>query len=246
MNEIFSAQNPRVKDWKKLQRNNYRAETGLFLAEGIKLTREAMEHTQVECVLAREHVHISPTAKNPSPEVISVSDAVINALCEVKSPEGVVAVAKIPAPQTFDDTSNIVALENVSDPGNLGAIIRTADAAGIKTVLLSAGCASAFSTKALRASMGSALHINLPIIKDFYEYLRGLSGYNIVAGALDGRGDFPGGRCCILIGNEANGLSAEAMNIATHAYKIPMPGGAESLNAAVAASLMIYKANGLL
>ncbi len=250
MNEILSTQNARVKQWRKLKQAKYRLEQGLFVAEGIKLSKEALLHTDatvliIESNSAEDFSELIGLAQNKKCEIVLANKPVIESLCETKTPQLSLVISKIPNNKTITYEKNAVFLENVSDPGNVGAIIRTADAAGIATVVLSQSCANLYSPKVIRSSMGSVFHVDAMQTVGFYEELRSFvdCGFNVIAGSLDGNSQLPKGKNCILVGNEGKGLTNRALDICTHPYKIPMPGFAESLNVAVAASLMIYKAN---
>ena len=142
----------------------------------------------------------------------------------------------------------IVALDAVQDPGNVGTIWRTADAAGFDAVIFGEGCADAYSPKVQRAAMGSgfrvpAVHMNLKETLPLYT----LNGASLIVSALDGsdlyaRAPIPGDKPMILvIGNEAKGVSKEVQSLSNVRLKIPMRGGAESLNAAVAAGILMYE-----
>ena len=141
----------------------------------------------------------------------------------------------------------LVLMETVQDPGNVGAILRTMDAAGFDGAILSTGCADPFAPKALRATMGSIFRVPTLQVQSAAEAAKALKaeGYAVVAAALHG-GDFflreklPE-KLCLVIGNEGKGISKETLKQATHTYRLPMRGGAESLNAAAAAAIMIYE-----
>ena len=143
--------------------------------------------------------------------------------------------------------SRLVALDGVQDPGNVGTIIRTADAAGLDGVLLSAQCADAFSPKVLRATMGSVFRMGIRVTEDLPGELARLKqeGFSVLSSQLDGTPFYErepvGERFCLVIGSEGNGVTPEVQQVATHRVKLPMRGGAESLNAAVAAGIMMYE-----
>lgn len=141
----------------------------------------------------------------------------------------------------------LVLMEAVQDPGNVGAILRTMDAAGFDGAILSAGCADPFSPKALRATMGSIFRVPTMQVRSAAEAAQTLreEGYAVVAAALSGK-DFFGReklpeKLCLIIGNEGAGIARETLKQATHTFRLPMRGGAESLNAAAAAAVMLYE-----
>jgi len=139
----------------------------------------------------------------------------------------------------------VVAMDGVQDPGNVGTIIRTADAAGLEGIILSEQCADVFSPKTLRATMGSIFRMPM-VVTDLPVCLTDLreKGYSIISSQLDGEPFYQrspvGEKFCLIIGNEGNGISDEVKATATHRVKLPMRGGAESLNAAIAAGIMMY------
>ena len=140
----------------------------------------------------------------------------------------------------------IAALDGVQDPGNVGTILRTADAAGFDGVLLGSGCADLYSAKTLRATMGSVFRVPTRRTDDLAGELMAMRarGYAVAATELGGE-DFsagcPRGQCVLVIGSEGRGVSQAVRGAATHHLALPMRGGAESLNAAVAAGIMIYE-----
>ena len=141
----------------------------------------------------------------------------------------------------------LVLLEAVQDPGNVGTILRTMDAAGFTGAILTPGCADPYSPKALRATMGSIFRVPTFQADSAAHTAAALAreGYAVIAAALDGedfyaRGPLTG-KVCLIIGNEGAGITAETLAAATHRYRLPMKGGAESLNAAAAAAIMIYE-----
>ena len=137
-------------------------------------------------------------------------------------------------------------MDGVQDPGNVGTILRTADAAGFDGALLSGACADLYSAKTLRATMGSVFRVPTRRTDDLPAALTVMreSGYAVVATELGGA-DFyahcPHEKCVLVIGSEGRGVSPEVRAVATHHLALPMRGGAESLNAAVAAGIMIYE-----
>jgi TrmH family RNA methyltransferase len=141
----------------------------------------------------------------------------------------------------------IVAMDGVQDPGNVGTIIRTADAAGFDGVLLSTQCADVFSPKVLRATMGSIFRMGIRVTDDLPGLLADMvqGGASVLSSQLDGEPFYQrsplNDRFVLVIGSEGNGVTDEVKAVATHRVKLPMRGGAESLNAAVAAGIMMYE-----
>ena len=162
-----------------------------------------------------------------------------------ETPQWVCATVKtpcVPVPEYYPE-GLIVALDAVQDPGNLGTILRTADAMGAVGLLLGGGCADPYAPKPLRAAMGSIYH--MPVWQgDLPTEIEKLKrqDYTLVCGHLKGEGTLPAAteRMCLVIGNEGNGVSDNVADMC-HKYRLPMYGFAESLNAAVAAGILIYE-----
>lgn len=246
MEKITSSKNQLVKTLKSLTRRQGREETGMFLVEGEVMIREAMK-----CGLAiKEAIAVEKrsefAASLPCPAYL-VLENIMESVCDTKSPQGVCAAFSMPgelALESMPDT--IVALDGVQDPGNVGTIWRTADAAGFEALLLGAGCADPLSPKVQRSAMGSGFRVPFGQTGDMPGALLTLKdmGYSIICSDLGGT-DFysrsdPGKKYVLVIGNEARGISGDTRSTATMLVRLPMRGGAESLNAAVAAGIMMY------
>ena len=245
MEHLTSLKNPKVQAWRSLKDRKGRKETGCFLVEGRKMVEEALRSRfPVEAVLADESrlAELSLPANVP---VYALPEHVLAAVCDTKTPQGLAAVVRMTGSDSLG--SRLVALDGVQDPGNVGTIIRTADAAGLDGVLLSAQCADAFSPKVLRATMGSVFRMGIRVTEDLPGELTRLKqeGFSVLSSQLDGTPFYErepvGERFCLVIGSEGNGVTPEVQQVATHRVKLPMRGGAESLNAAVAAGIMMYE-----
>ena len=242
MERITSRTNPRVQRARSLREGKYRKETGCHFIEGDKLVREALTSgAALQTVFVREGY--AGSTDYPC-ETVLVTDSVMDALSTAGTPQSLCAVAGTPAmdlPQSFEGT--VLLLEDVQDPGNVGTLIRTADALGASAVILSPRCADPYSPKTLRSSMGSVYH--LPVYaSDIPAALRALSeqGYTCLCGYLKGSETLPPrtDKMALLVGNEGNGVTDEAAALC-YPYRLPMPGRAESLNAAVFGAIMLYE-----
>ena len=242
---ITSLKNPKVTIWKSLKDRKGRKETGCFLVEGRKMVEEALASAfPVEAVL----VDAARMGEFPLPANIpafAMPSHVLASVCDTKTPQGIAAVVRMAdVPLTG---SRLVAMDGVQDPGNVGTIIRTADAAGFDGVLLSAQCADVFSPKVLRATMGSIFRMGIRVTDDLSGTLKQMvqEGASVVSSQLDGEPFYQRSplneRFVLVIGSEGNGVTEEVKAVATHKVKLPMRGGAESLNAAVAAGIMMYE-----
>ncbi|MBO4326169.1 MAG: RNA methyltransferase [Clostridia bacterium] len=186
-------------------------------------------------------------------EILPVTDKVFASLSGTVTPQGIGAVIKRPdsiAPEELpDNASRILVLENVQDPGNVGTCIRTADAFGFDAVICTDNCADVFNPKVIRSTVGSLFHI--PVIQfrgGIYKLCAILKARGITVFGADPRGDilsssgeFGVEKTAVIIGNEANGLTDSARAASDKLVKIPMSGRAESLNAAIAAAVLMYE-----
>ena len=174
--------------------------------------------------------------------------SLLEAVSDTRTPQGVCASFDLPEPLPLSELpARIVALDGVQDPGNVGTIWRTADAAGFGGLLLGAGCADPLSPKVQRSAMGSGFRLPFTQADDLPAALGALRGrgWTVIASDLQGH-DFyshpvPGDRYVLVIGSEAHGIQDATRACADMLVKLPMRGGAESLNAAVAAGIMMYE-----
>ncbi len=244
---ITSRMNDAVRATRALAAARARHEQGLHLAEGEKLVAEAAAAGASIARLFVEEGYAAPPGAEAE-AVYTVSRGVMEALCQSRTPQHVCAAVRTPdtgLPEAFP-AGLIVVLDRVQDAGNVGTIARTADAFGAAGVLLGAGSADPYSGKALRAAMGSTYH--LPVWQG--EAAAALDrllaeGFCCLCGHLGGEREPPAvsPRTALVIGNEGRGVSGDvAARCAL--WRLPMRGRAESLNAAVAAALMIYELSG--
>lgn len=249
MDRITSAKNPTVQRLRSLKDAKARREAGLFLVEGEVMIREALG-----CGLKLRELAAEETHADFAREVCGgvrgciVPRSLLETICDTRTPQGVCAAFELPEPVAPEDLpERIVALDGVQDPGNLGTIWRTADAAGFQALLLGAGGADPLSPKVQRAAMGSGFRVPFCAAPELAEALTALRkrGYRVFASDLSGA-DFyarpdAGEKFVLVIGNEARGISDAVREAADCRVKLPMRGGAESLNAAVAAGIMMYE-----
>lgn len=243
---LSSLQNPQIKAWAALRTASGHRQQGLFLAEGEHLAGEALQAGAAQALLVDEErqEQYEKYLNTPVP-VYLMPPHVLQKVCDAKTPQGILAVCPIPAQQELGSLGGrLVALNGVQDPGNAGTIWRTMDAAGFTGLVMDEKSADPFSPKALRASMGAVFRVPVYRCASLAAALAPLAGCAFLAGDLQGEDFFARapvqGDLCLLIGNEGQGLDEETQAMATHRLKLPMPGGAESLNAAVAAAIMMY------
>lgn len=246
MHEITSLQNPKIKLARSLERRKAREESGLFLVEGGKQLAEALAHGHRPLqVFATEAWWAGRTA--PDSDCYVVPDHVLAGMANTETPEGVVALFPLPPAGMPELTPGalVAIVHQLQDPGNLGTIVRAADAAGASAVIVTGGTVDPWSPKAVRAMMGSNFHlpvarVELAAFKSAYPELP------IYALTLRDAGSFYAhsyrGGAAFLIGNEGAGLDEAAEALADYRVKIPIPGKAESLNAAMAATICLYEA----
>ena len=249
--EILSANNPRVKQWVQLLQKKGRDRQGKFLAEGVHLVQEAIRSGfPIECIVYnKEHGWPNEIKKPGNLECIAVSPAVLKKCTDAKTPQPVFAVMpKLEWQRPHVTDGLFIAVDSIQDPGNLGTIIRSADAAASDGVWIQSGSADIYNPKTVRASMGSLFHV--PVIEENlperFTALQQESKTKIVGTLLEAKKtcydfDFTG-PCCIVIGSEGSGISEQVKKSLTDTVKIPMPGQAESLNAAMAASVLLFEA----
>ncbi|QNK60598.1 RNA methyltransferase [Paenibacillus sp. PAMC21692] len=255
---ISSALNDRVKGWAALLDKKNRDKSGLFLIEGVHLIKEAFEsgagvRTVVyddERGLPEELVDIEESERGMDAEWIRASRAVMAKCSDTDSPPPVFAVLVKPntdAEALFRGDGFVVVLDGLRDPGNVGTIIRSADAVGADAVLLGKGSVDLFNPKVVRSTMGSLFH--LPIVEgDLAELLplAGDRGIKRVGTSLQADHSCYGydwkQPTWLLMGNESNGLSAAVRELMDESVIIPMRGRAESLNVAMATTVLLFEA----
>ena len=237
--EITSLENQLVKKITSLHKKKFRDEYELFFIEGMKSIKEAINFNQ-----EIEYILYSPDMVEYGLDIegIEVSKEILCKISDTVTPQGIIAVCKIKEEKidVLKGKKKIVYLDKVQDPGNVGTIIRTADAFGIDCVVLSKECADIYSPKVVRSTMGSLFH--LPVIRDVgVEELKKLN-MKIYSSSLDGDEEFKiEDNSILVIGNEGNGISEETKEITDEFIKIRMPGNAESLNASIAAGILMYE-----
>ena len=171
-------------------------------------------------------------------------------MAETVTPQGVIAIVRMPRYSIEDmiagETTKLLLLESLRDPGNLGTIMRTSEAAGMNGIILSSDSVDVFNPKVVRSTMGAILRVPFCYVEDFPKAMENLKERGVTLYAAHLQGSVPyteasyGSRAGILIGNEANGLSDGVTALSDVRIRIPMDGQAESLNAAVAAAILMY------
>ena len=240
--EITSLENNQVKKITALNKKKYRDEYKLFFVEGMKSVKEAINFNwDIECII------YSPEMINYDLDIegIKVSKEILCKISDTVTPQGIIAVCKIRDNEieSLKEKKRILFLDKVQDPGNVGTIIRTADAFGFDGIILAKECADPYSPKVVRSTMGSIFH--LPIVRDIsVEELKKLD-MKIYSSSLEASKKIKDIKleenAVLVIGNEGNGISEETKRITDEFIKIEMPGNAESLNASIAAGILMYE-----
>ena len=254
---ISSMSNAQVKNLALLlKKAKEREEQGIFVIEGVKMFEEAKDAGLLKKAYCsesyyREITHVKPDYFDDLNYEI-LTDSVFKETSETKTPQGIMGTVHIATYKLEEILRHpracLLLLEDIRDPGNLGTMIRTAEGAGVTGIILSDSSVDVYNPKVIRATMGSIYRVPFYQAGDFYETLTLVKaqGIELYAAHLQGipydtEGSFRK-RCAFLIGNEANGLSEQASALADTRIKIPMEGKVESLNAAVAAAILMYEA----
>jgi len=253
--EILSVHNHRVKQWAALLDRKHRDRENKYMIEGVHLVQEALQYSvpMETLIFSLERGlpdDISPYLQQ-NVELIGVSEAVLAKICDTISPQAVVAVMPKSKTAEMDIISHyrslVVVLDGIQDPGNLGTIIRSADAVGASAVLLGKGTVDLYNAKTIRATMGSIYH--LPIVEcdlNTILPLAKLQGVQVISTRLEQAvscydADFTK-ETWIIVGNEGQGVSSSIAQYADQFLHIPMPGKAESLNVAMASTVLLFEA----
>ena len=249
MEHITSRHNPLMGHIRRLAGSAaYRWETGEFLCDSPKLVGEALRHgARVLAVAVSDGVE-PPEGLDASVRCAAVPPDVMASISPMRTPQGMLAVCRLPdtaLPETLPG-SRYVVLDGVQDPGNVGTVLRTADAFGCDGVLLLTGCADPYSVKTLRSSMGAVFRMDIPAITEA-EVLAQCAEKNLMLTvtalndrAVDIRGaDFR--NAVAVIGSEGQGVRQSLLEAAAQSVIIPMQAHCESLNAAIAAAIVMWQ-----
>ncbi len=255
MESITSIHNPRIQQLRELfNKRSAREESGLFVVEGIRLAEEALAHGYLPRVMFISD-QASPRARQleqecrkKEVEILTVSADLLQKVADTENTQGVVMLLPFLQHPLSSQLDFVIILDQVRDPGNTGTILRTAAAAGVQAVLLPPGNADVFSPKVVRAGMGA--HFQMSLLSTDWTEIQHLCKQR----------EFPlklllaesgGGKSCwqhdlrgpvaLVIGGEAEGASEQARKLCDDLIYIPMPGKFESLNAAVAASILMFE-----
>lgn len=235
---IESVQNSRVKEWAKLQQKKYREAKQQFLVEGWHLVEEAVKADIVETIISLEPY-------NSSYDNVLVSEAVLAKLAVTKSPQPVMAVCRIARPMLASEAKRVVVLDGLQDPGNVGTLIRSAAAFGVDAILVTDDAVDCFNEKVVRASQGAIFH--LPVMTLAASEIAALIDERqlpLLLTMMDGKdvGSWEAGAAwALVLGNEGQGIRDFWQGLPHEALTIKMHAVTESLNVAVAGSIMLWQ-----
>ena len=255
MQVISSKDNETIKQIRKLKDKKYRDQAGQYIIEGIKLLREAIEeNAKITTIVVCDDCEKNGTLdKKLLYEIakfncIYVTEKVFNILTDVSNPQGVLAVIEKNNTKSEINWEEdfILVLDNVQDPGNIGTILRTADSVNLKQIIISKGSGDVYNPKVVRSTMGAIFRVNVIESDNLVDTIKEIKKhkYTVMATDLDTDSsiyDEKYNKSAIVIGNEANGVSKEVLELADKKIKIPMLGKTESLNASVATGIILYE-----
>lgn len=254
---ITSKDNEIVKHIKKLKEKKYREEYKEFIVEGIKMVQEAIEeNAEIKSIIICDDCKVQSNIPSELMYEIAkfnciyVAEKVFVTMSDVINPQGIMAIIKKPEnKETEIDFSKDIylLLDNIQDPGNMGTILRTADSLNMTQIIVSKGSSDIYNPKVVRSTMGAIYRIKVVEVESLAKTVKEFKKHKIDVYATDLRTDksiydVDYKKSAIVIGNEANGVSEEVLKEATDRIKIPMIGKTESLNAAVATSVILYEA----
>lgn len=251
---ITSRANPQIKNIIQLKKDaGERRRQGVFLTEGIRMFTEVPPAQRLAAYVSEAFLKKEEYRRRLAAiEYQVVSDAVFHQMSDTKTPQGIMCMARMPAYGMQDllrqGKTQLLILEGIQDPGNLGTMFRTAEGAGATGVLMDRTCVDIFSPKTIRATMGSIFRVPFFVTDDLPDTIRELKKQYVIvyAAHLDGKRNYDAfdycGGCAFLIGNEGAGLTEETAKQADAYLRIPMEGRVESLNAAMAAGILMYEA----
>ena len=254
---ITSKDNEYVKHIKKLKEKKYREEYKEFIVEGIKMVQEAIEeNAKIKTIIICDDCKVQSSISNELMYEIAkyncvyVAEKIFSTMSDVINPQGIMAIIEKPEnKETEIDFSKdtFLLLDNIQDPGNMGTILRTADSLNMDQIIISKGSSDIYNPKVVRSTMGAIYRIKVVEVENLARTVKEFKKHRINVYATDLKTDksiyeVSYKKAAIVIGNEANGVSEEVLQEASDRIKIPMIGKTESLNAAVATSVILYEA----
>ncbi len=237
---VISRQNNNVKFIKSLQTKKGRTKAGCYLVEGEKMVKEAFLAKKAVKMVLGEPSMVKNYLSCNNLEVVETTREILEYCSDTITPQGICAVVEFNKnKQTYE--GNVVLLDGISDPGNMGTIIRTCTAVGIKNLIL-VNCCDPYLPKCVRSSMSGIFHVDIEEL-DYETALSRISGKEIIVADMSGENvfNFSSDNFCLVVGNEAHGVSEFMKNKANKTVAIPMKNTMESLNAGVSCSIILYE-----
>lgn len=252
MKVITSYDNQHIKLIQKLKTKKYRDELDKYILEGFKLVDEALKTSiSVDIYISdflEDDSKISHYIDNPLCKIYVIEEKIFSKISILETSQGIIGVCNKPNLSNIDGDL-LLLLDRIQDPGNMGTIIRTADAAGFNGIICSSGCVDLYNPKVIRASMGSIFHINIFQNCNLYDCIKNMKNYSIIGTSLNASREYKSlqerSKYGVIIGNEGQGINKDLLELCTDTVKIPIYGKAESLNASVAAGILLYHISGL-
>lgn len=252
---ITSKDNDLIKHIRKLKEKKYRDEFGEFIVEGAKMIEEAIkEEAKIKYIIVCDDCKTESSMTQEQLydiakyECVYVTEKIFSLITDVVAPQGIMAVIEKPikSENKIDyKQDHFLILDNIQDPGNMGTILRTADSLNMKQIIVSPGTADCYNSKVVRSTMGAIFRVNV-VERELEKVIKEMQKREIKVYATDLKTDktiynVDYSKSAVVIGNEANGVSQNVLDLADEKIKIPMPGKTESLNAAVATSVILYE-----
>ena len=257
MKTLTSKENAHIKNVIKLKKSSkYRRQSGSFIAEGLRVCMDAvLSGAKIEALLVTQAaIEKNPddfkTLSSNADETFMLSPALFDYISDTQTPQGFMCIIKILDKSAYFDKINnggkYLILDNVQDPNNLGTILRSAEAFGVCGVIMSDDCCDIYNPKVVRGSMGAVFRLAILSVNSLPEWFAEHPRLNTYAAVVDDNAEnvteisfeTP---CAVVIGNEGNGIQTETAAACNHKITIPMNGKAESLNASVAAAILIWE-----
>ena len=238
MDMITSISTPVIGEIRRLvKESSFRRECGNFVAEGYNIVKDIQKKDIVEIFVTNNALAKYDNIYEMCEFVTVVSDKVMGAISDTKTPSGVLAVCKIPTISS-DNQGKILLLDNLNDPGNVGTILRTATACGVTEIWSYGNCADIYSPKVVRSSMGGVFHVSAKTVE--LEDIKGnVMALDMAGENLYSMSDIPND-FILVVGSESHGISAEIKALANRVISLPMSEKMESLNAGVSLSIALY------
>ncbi|WP_052807267.1 TrmH family RNA methyltransferase [Risungbinella massiliensis] len=255
VNRLESTQNDHVKRWKKLQTRKGREKANSMLIEGEHLLSEALKspHITISHIIVEgdsQEIVSSYLKRFPTISdfpIFLLSPSLFRQIAETESPQKIMAEISLPKSDMIVSADGFyLLLDRIQDPGNLGTLLRTAQAVGVTQVIVGKGTVDPYNGKVVRSSMGAILHVPLAqedlkeVILCLQQHKISVVGTSLHTEIMYDEADYSSG-CAILLGNEGQGVDPALQEMVDQTVRIPMPGGTESLNVAIAGGLLLYE-----